>query len=108
MGRRILDKKLRYGCVDTDKKNEIIEDIDLGIINSNVKTGIDKNWWKVKHHPNKLIPSRIYELGSGTLEELEQKYFDKYEKINGNDKYNHAQFIGYVRELYQQKIMIII
>jgi len=108
MGWRILNKNLTYGFVDTDKKNEIIEDIDLGIINSNVPTGIKKNWWKVKHHPNKLIPSRIYELGCGTLQELEQRYFDKYEKISNNDKYNHAQFIGYVRELFQQKIMIVL
>lgn len=108
MGWTIQKKHLRYGFVDIDKKNEIIKDIDLGKINSNVPTGIKKNWWKVKHHPNKLIPSRIYELGSGTLQELEQRYFDKYEKISNNHKENHQQFIGYTRELFQQNIMIII
>ena len=95
-----------YQMVDPHKKNEIIHDINRGIINTNVKSGIKSNWWTNKHHPNKLIPSRIYELGSGTLEELEQRYFDKYEKIKDNDKKNHEQFLGYTRELVQQKIMI--
>jgi len=77
-----------YQMVDPHKKNEIIHDINRGIINTNVKSGIKSNWWTNKHHPNKLIPSRIYELGSGTLEELEQRYFDKYEKRKGVWKFS--------------------
>lgn len=89
--------------VSPDKRNIIINNIntieDFEVSNTGRST---KKWWKGgKHDPENEIPKNIYLLGSGTFDELYNKYVSKY----GN-QLSKKEFKDYTRELIKQEIMI--
>jgi hypothetical protein len=100
MPRRIVNKKKVYVSISQEEINIIIDNINNGLLESSVKTGIKDKWWKNKHNPNNPIPMQIYSLGNGTQDELLYKY-----KIVYGDICN-KEFQDYFRELIQQKILI--
>jgi hypothetical protein len=81
-------------------RNEVIERIDAGELESETVTGYRQGWWKNKHHPKQDIPTKIYLLGNGSPEDLYGKYIAEHEYIN------HGEFLDYTRELIKQGIMI--
>jgi hypothetical protein len=86
--------------INPSERIEIIQKINTGEIVSETFTGKKEDWWADKHNPNKDIPTNIYLLGKGTIQELYNKYIRNY----GNIEW--ADFINYTRELIKQKIMI--
>jgi hypothetical protein len=92
----------RRTMVSPDVRNNIIDRIDSGELESETFTGTKAKWWKNKHHPNKQIPKRIYLLGSGSPKELYTIYINNpdYEYIERREFYN------YTRELIKQNIMV--
>ncbi len=91
----------RRKMVSPDVRNNIINMIDLGELESETSTGIKEKWWKNKHHPNEKIPKRIYLLGSGSPNDLYTIYINnpEYEYMERREFYN------YTRELIKQNIM---
>jgi hypothetical protein len=67
---------------------------------SETKPGKKQKWWKLKHNPNGVIPTNIYLLGKGTIQQLHNEYNKKYDYIEWSD------FIDYTRELIKQGIII--
>ena len=77
-------------------------------------------WWiygaskehksKGGHHPNEIIPMRIWSLGSGTPKELEQKYIEIYGNPNINNvthiPFGKRKFNDWLRELIKQKLFV--
>jgi hypothetical protein len=86
--------------VSPSVRNEVIERINAGELESETVTGRKQNWWKNKHHPQQTIPTKIYLLGNGSPEELYIKYIALYECID------HREFLDYTRELIKQNIMV--
>ena len=89
-----------FVAISPECREIIIDNINNGLLESSVNTGIKDKWWKNKHNPNKPIPTQIYSLGNGTKDELLYKY-----KIFYGDICN-KKFQDYFRELIKQKIMI--
>jgi hypothetical protein len=100
MPRRIVNKKKVYVSISQEEINIIIDNINNGLLESSVKTGIKDKWWKNKHNPNNSIPNNIYLLGNGYFDELYRKYNREYGFIS------KKEFQDYFRELIQQKILI--
>lgn len=90
------DYSKSYSMVAPFIRNEIMDKINKKEIESNKRTVL----WKGKHYPDKEIPTKIYLLGNGTIDELYEKYKNKYGYIT---KHN---FYGYTREMVGQQIMI--
>jgi hypothetical protein len=88
-----------YHMVAPQQRCDIIKHIDMGNMESECVTGIQQKWWTTKHHPAEIIPTRIYLLGDGTIEELFQRYVAKHSEMEWSD------FINYTRELIKQRIM---
>jgi hypothetical protein len=61
-----------------------------------------KNAWKKKHHPDKAIPRDIYLLGEGTMDNLFEKFKEKYTEYTETK----SEFKNYLRELKQQGILV--
>lgn len=89
-----------YEMVNPNARFIIIEQIKNRKIVPNTK----RDWWKKdeKHDPKGIIPTRIYLLGNGTIQQLYEKWCDEYE-----DEYiSLHDFKDYTRELIKQGIMV--
>jgi len=95
-----------YDMISPSERNDIIEKINNHILIPETRSVREKNMWKIKHkhHPDQDIPTNIYLLGKGTIDELKSKYIKKYGNIkNINHMY---RFKDFTREMIKQKIMI--
>lgn len=90
--------------VSPKMRNDIINKINSREIYSQTTSGERDNWWLKKHHPEKEIPIKIYLLGEGTKEELLEKYKEKYQVKD----IEWGKFLGYMRELIAQQIMVLV
>ena len=94
--------KANYGMVSPIIRSDIIEKINNGKFVSLFEippAGIKADWNHKKHYPENEIPTRIYLLGGGNIENMHQKYMRKYGEIPFKD------FRNYTRELIRQGIM---
>ena len=89
-----------YSMVSVNERNVIIANIQSDVLVSDCVTGVKQKWWKTKHFPEKDIPTHIYLLGDGTIQELHQRFINKHMDISWSD------FINYTRELIKQGILI--
>jgi hypothetical protein len=87
--------------VSVNERMLIIGKINSGEIVCQCVAGIKNNWWGNKHHPEKDIPKNIYLLGSGTIEELHEKF-----RVKFVCEIEWGEFINYTRELIKQGIMV--
>ena len=95
--------KANYGMVSPMIRSDIIEKINNGIVVSLFEippAGIKADWTHKKHYPENEIPTRIYLLSGGKIENMHQTYMRKYGEISWED------FRNYTRELIRQGIMI--
>jgi hypothetical protein len=94
------DFNKKYLMVSVNERNEIIKNINLGLLCSECVTGIKNNWWSKKHHPEEDMPKNIYLSGDGTIEEVYKSFIKR-----TNIKIEYSEFINYTRELIKQGIM---
>ena len=88
-----------YHMINPHERIEIVRKINSGEMISEFTDG-EENLWMNKYNPNNRIPTNIYLLGEGTIEELHIKYIENYGNIELSD------FIVHTRELIKQKIMV--
>ncbi len=90
----------KYTASSPDERNIIINNINTIEDFETDNTGRYSKHWKTKHHPEADIPTKIYLLGSGTYNELYNKYIIKY-----GFTIDEKNFKDYIRELIYQKIL---
>jgi hypothetical protein len=107
MNRQNFKANANYVMSSPEERREIINRIDNKSFDTNVSTGITKEWWRIQHHPDKDIPKNIYLMGGGcNLRTLHKRYNDKYvTKQNVTKQINWNTFINFTRELIMQGIM---
>jgi len=92
-----------FTSVSPNERNILIQNIDnISDYEFTITRRPTTKFWKTKHHPNDVIPTRIYLLGNGTTNELFQKYNNKY----GNNSISIKEFKNYIREMIYQKLLI--
>jgi hypothetical protein len=100
---RIDYKSSYFTMISPINRNTIINNINT--INNYEFTETNRNnnkdLWITKHHPEKIIPERIYLLGNGYFSELYLNYSNKY-----NFEIIEKEFKNYLRELIYQGICI--
>ena len=94
------DFQRSYNMTSSVDRKAIIQQINSGEFVSETVTGQKEHWWLNKHHPDSEIPKNIHLLGSGTIQELHNKYISKHGAIEWEE------FINYTRELIKQNIMV--
>ncbi len=90
----------KYNSISPDERNIIINNINTIENYERDITNRQATWWKTKHYPEADIPTKIYLIGSGTFNELYNKYVIKYGNV-----IDEKEFKNYVRELIYQKIL---
>lgn len=92
-----------FRMITPNNRNIIINNINTILNYEFDKTNRNTNYWSNKHHPEKIIPERIYLLGDGYFSELYVMYKNKYNPHIIEEKH----FKDYLRELIYQEICLV-
>ena len=99
MDNKVVKQNKKYTSISSNERKLIISKIDNNELDSPVKSGQEKKWWKKKHYPGKPIPTLIWSIFQGTKDEYYNQYLT-YGYISRED------FSDYFRELIRQKKIV--
>jgi hypothetical protein len=99
MDNKVVEQNKKYTSISFNERELIIGKIDNNELDSPVKSGQKKKWWKKKHYPGKPIPTLIWSIFQGTKDEYYNQYLT-FGYISRED------FSDYFRELIRQKIIV--
>ena len=96
----VIDNKHIYTSINPARRQIIIRSVEDRTMIEDTQSGLKLKWWTKKHNPNGEIPTAIYLIGSGTVDD----YYNSFVR-NYNNNLTKSEFKNYFREMIKQGLI---